>query len=340
MATSVPYPFVGTPQYPGPSMTPGLYGPSSSPMAFGQQLQMHGAAVPQMQGPAASNMGYGSRFTPNWQSGLPAYGPGPMAGAAPRPITGPLSPMQSMFAAGPNAPRPVTGPLTPMQAQFAAGPRTGAWPPAPGGAAVFSSNRPPAAGAFPPEFSRPRPPMSVPGAPAAPAAGGGMMRGLLGTTGRALMSPLGAVATTAATMVPWGEIANGMRNAQQGVNDFLGIGTGAPAPMPTAQMAMDAAPPPMTQSFTPYPDTAAMRYPTPVQEAIPMAPAPQMQAPAPQMQAPAPQMPAPAPQMPAPAPQMPAPAPQGAVWQGQNQGIGDDTRARAMAWLALQQGMR
>jgi hypothetical protein len=317
---SVPYPFVGTPQYPGPSMTPGLYGPANSPMAFGQQLQMHSAATPQMQGPAASNVGYGSRFTPNWQSGLPANGPGPLPGAAPRPVTGPMSPMQERFAAGP---------------------RTGSWPPAPGGAAVFSSNRPPmpapAAGAFPPEFSRPRPPMAVPAAPAAPAAGG-MMRGLLGMAGRTLMNPWVGAGTAVATMVPWGDVANGVRNAQQGVNDFLGIGQGAPAPMPTPEMAMDAAPPPMAQSLSPYPKTTAMRYPVPMQETMVNQRPTVMDDPRLATPATMP-LPMPAP-MPAPAPQMQAPAPQGAVWQGQNAGIGDDTRARAMAWLALQQGMR
>lgn len=164
---------------------------------------------------------------------------------------------------------------------------------------------------------------------ALPAAGGGMMRWLLGTAGRAMMSPL-SLATTAATMLPWGDMANGIRNAQQGVNDFLGIGQGAPAPMPTPEMAMNAAPPPMSLAMAP---SMVKQIPTPqMQPPAPM-PAPQMQAPAP---APMP-MPAPAP-APAPAP-MPAYTPPGGVWEGQNQGIGDDTRARAMAWLALQRGM-
>jgi hypothetical protein len=290
---SVPYPFVGTPQYPGPSMTPGLYGPSSSPMAFGQQLQMHSAATPQMQGPAPSSMGYGSRFTPNWQSGLPANGPGPLPGAAPRPVTGPMSPMQERFAAGP---------------------RTGSWPPAPGGAAVFSSNRPP---------------MPAPAAPAAPAAGG-MMSRLLGLGSRVLMNPLAQGAAVAAPfMLEAAEQSMpgqmlGAMSPDGGLGSYIMDAAQQPAPAPAPQMQ---APAPMAQSLSPYPETTAMRYPVPIQAPMPMAPAPQMQAPAP--------MPAPMP-----APQMQAPAPQGAVWQGQNAGIQDDTRARAMAWLALQQGMR
>jgi hypothetical protein len=272
---SVPYPFVGTPQYPGPSMTPGLYGPSSSPMAFGQQLQMHSAATPQMQGPAASSVGYGSRFTPNWQSGLPANGPGPLPGAAPRPVTGPLTPMQSMFAAGP------------------------------------------AAGAFPPEFSRPRPPMAVPGAPVAPAAGG-MMSRLLGLGSRVLMNPLAQGAAVAAPfMLKAAEQSMpgqmlGAMSPDGGLGSYIMDAAQQPAPAPAPQMQ---APAPMVNPRPTMMDDP--RLATPATMPLPM-PAP----------------------MPAPAPQMQAPAPQGAVWQGQNAGIGDDTRARAMAWLALQQGMR
>jgi hypothetical protein len=282
---SVPYPFVGTPQYPGPSMTPGLYGPSSSPMAFGQQLQMHSAATPQMQGPAPSSMGYGSRFTPNWQSGLPANGPGPLPGAAPRPVTGPMSPMQERFAAGP---------------------RTGSWPPAPGGAAVFSSNRPP---------------MPAPAAPAAPAAGG-MMSRLLGLGSRVLMNPLAQGAAVAAPfMLEAAEQSMpgqmlGAMSPDGGLGSYIMDAAQQPAPAPAPQMQ---APAPMVNQRPTMMDDP--RLATPATVPLPM-PAP---------------MPAP---IPAPAPQMQAPAPQGGVWQGQNAGIGDDTRARAMAWLALQQGMR
>ena len=59
------------------------------------------------------------------------------------------------------------------------------------------------------------------------------------------------------------------------------------------------------------------------------------------MQAPAPQMPMAQP-MPAPMMQQPIPAyqpPMTPVMEGQNANIGEDTRARAMAWLA-QQGLR
>lgn len=295
--------------------------------------------------------------------------------AAPRPVSGPMTPMQRAWSAGSplatnlglasqNMPRPVTGPLTPLQQQAITRPnfQTVGGPQQVGGE---MRNFRPAAPNFtmpgpsypsPATMSYPTPTTAGPSglaaqggggaarfmgaatdvtprlpapavAPSAPAAGGGMMRGLLGTAGRAMMSPL-SLATTAATMLPWGDMANGMRNAQQGVNDFLGIGQGAPAPMPTPEMAMNAAPPPMSMAMAP---SMVQQIPTPQMQAPAPIPAPQMQAPAPMP------MPMPAP-APAPAP-MPAYTPPGGVWEGQNQGIGDDTRARAMAWLALQRGM-
>ena len=280
-----------------------------------------------------------------------------------------LGRLQSMFSdptANRPAPRPVSGPMTPMQQQQAitrpnfqtvgapqqvGGEMRNFRPAAPNFTMPGPSYPSPATMSYPtpatagpsglaPQMGgggtrfmgtvtdvTPRPPAPAAVAPAAPAAGGFFGR-LLGGAGRLATNPLVGLASLA-TMLPWEQQAQAGRDNQQAMLDDLLGNTSAPAPMPTPEMAMNAAPPPMSTAMAP---SMAAQIPSP------MNPAPMAQAPA-MAPAAAPAMaPAPAP-MPAPV-AAPAYTPPGGVWEGQNQGIQDDTRARAMAWLALQQGMR